>query len=322
MIRRLDSTKPNGFSENTEKNLYSAPDRRQETEDRMICDTIIFDVDGVLWAAQDAYNQCTLFVARKLAQENGWPDAGLALEHVMAFKRGGGFNSDWDMIWTLVVLLQARAAGRIPPERSWFDLVAENAGRGKSWAETYAGPDAPDLDELQRYYDAHYWGADKYPEIYDAPPVVEYRPGFAHAERSYVQPDFFSRLRAAGVRQVGIITGRNRNEMRTTCAGLDFEGLLVEDAVFTHEDGQKPDPSLLERAIATLGTDNVVMVGDSLDDLRLVLNYRRLPRQRQLAQVHAVAIDHDRSPQRWFNLGADGVLEDVNQLPDWLRGRG
>jgi len=300
------------------KNLHSASDRRQETGKRMICDTIIFDVDGVLWAAQDAYNQCTLFVARKLAQENGWPDAGLALEHVLAFKRGGGFNSDWDMIWALVVLLQARAAGRIPPERSWFDLAKENAGRGKSWAETYAGPDAPDMDELQKYYDAHYWGADLYPDIYDAPPVVEYRPGFAHAERPYVQPDFFSRLRAAGVRQVGIITGRNRNEMRTTCAGLDFAGLLVKDAVFTHEDGQKPDPSLLERAIATLETDNVVMVGDSLDDLRLVLNYRQLPADRQEAQTLSVIIDHYDNPQHWRDLGADMVLTDINQLPALL----
>ncbi len=282
-------------------------------------DTVIFDVDGVLWAAQDAYNQCTLFVARKLAQENNWPDAGLSLEHVRAFKRSGGFNSDWNMIWALVALLQARAAGRIPPERSWFDLVEENAGRGITWARGYAGPDAPDFDALQAYYDAHYWGADMYPAIYDKPPVVEYRPGFAHAEEAYPEPDFFERLREAGVRQVGVITGRNRNEMRTTCAGLDFGGLLVKDAIFTDEDGHKPDPTLLERAIARLGTDRAVMVGDSLDDLRLVLNYRQLPPQRQRARVLAVAIDHDHDPERWRCLGADGVLDDVNQLPDWLK---
>jgi len=282
-------------------------------------DTVIFDVDGVLWAAQDAYNRCGLFVARRLAQENGWPDAGLSLEHVQAFKRSGGFNSDWDMIWSLVVLLQARAAGRIPPERSWFDLAEENAGRGKAWAETYAGPDAPDYQQLQKYYDAHYWGADMYPAIYDAPPVIEYRPGFAHAERAYPQPEFFARLREAGIRKVGIITGRNRNEMRTPMADLDFDGLLDEKVIFTDEDGHKPDPVLLERAIARLQTDNAVMVGDSIDDLRLVLNYRQLPPERQQALVLAVAIDHDYDPERWRRLGADGVLTDVNQLPDWLK---
>ncbi len=283
-----------------------------------IINTVIFDVDGVLWAAQDAYNQCTLFVARKLAHEHGWPDAGLSLDDVRAFKRSGGFNSDWDMIWALVVLLQARAAGRIPPETSWFDLIAEKGERGIDWARGYAGPDAPDFDALQKYYDAHYWGADMYPHIYDEPPVIDYRPGFAHAEAPFTRPDFFARLRQAGVQKIGIITGRNRNEMRTTCAGLDFDGLLLKEAIFTDEDGHKPDPTLMERAIAALNADRAIMVGDSLDDLRLVLNYRQLPRHRQQAQALAVLIDHYRDPEHWRALGADAVLNNVNQLPDWL----
>ncbi|HEY81202.1 MAG TPA: HAD family hydrolase [Anaerolineae bacterium] len=281
-------------------------------------DAIIFDVDGVLWAAQDAYNACTLFVARTLAQEQDWPTAGLDLEHVRAFKRSGGFNSDWDMIWALAVLLQARAQGRIPPERSWFDLVEENAGRGVTWAQNYAGPDAPDFRQLQTLYDAYYWGADLYPRIYDREPVVVHRPGFAHAERAYARPDLFPRLRQAGVQRAGIITGRNRNEMRTPMAALHFDGLLVPDAIFTDEDGHKPDPDLLVRAIDRLNARRAVMVGDSPDDLRLVLNYRQLPARGRRAQVLTVIIDHDDDPQYWRDLGADAVLTDVNDLPDWL----
>ncbi len=283
-------------------------------------DTIIFDVDGVLWAAQEAYNRCTLFVARKLARENQWPDAGLSLAHIKAFKRDGGFNSDWDMSWSLVVLLQARAAGRIPPQQDWYALVAENAGRGKAWAQQYAGPEAPDFAAMQRYYDAHYWGAELYPRIYDSQPVVAHMPGFAHDERAFVAPDFFVRLRQAGVRQIGIITGRNRNEMRTTRAGLDFAGLLVEEAVFTDELGHKPDPALLEQAVATLQTSRALMVGDSLDDLRLVLNYRQRLPARQKAEISIAMIDHEANPGRWYALGADVVLSATDTLPDWLRG--
>ena len=282
-------------------------------------DTILFDVDGVLWAAQEAYNQCTLFVARKLAQEKGWPLADLSLAHIKAFKRGGGFNSDWDMSWSLGVLLQARAAGRIPPQQDWYALVQENAGRGQAWAQQYAGPDAPDFDAMQRYYDAHYWGASRYPAIYDTEPVIDFEPGFAHAEHAAVSPDFFANLRQAGVRQVGIITGRNRNEMRTTRAGLDFDGLLVEDAVFTDELGHKPDPSLLERALHVLKPARALMVGDSLDDLRLVLNYRQLPAARQQAEVSIAMIDHDNNPQHWYDLGADVVFAATDELLPWLK---
>ncbi len=280
-------------------------------------DAVLFDVDGVLWAAQDAYNACTLYVARKLARENDWPDAGLSLEDIRAFKRSGGFNSDWDMVWALVVMLQARAEGRIPPEKTWLDLAAENAGQGIPWAQRYAGPDAPDFDALQRYYDAHYWGADMYPAIYDTGPVVVHRPGFARAEHAYAAPDFFYRLKALGVKNVGIITGRNRNEMRTPLAALDFAGLLRSHVILTHEMGQKPDPQLMVRAVEGLQASQVIMVGDSVDDLRLVIRYRELPRA--TAQVQFVAIDHEQNPQRWWDLGADAVLQDVNQLVAWLK---
>ena len=281
-------------------------------------DTVIFDVDGVLWAAQDAYNDCTLFVARRLAKENNWPDAGLSLAHIHAFKRFGGFNSDWDMIWALVVLLQARFKGRIPPERSWDDLIAENGDQGITWAQGYAGPDAPDFNELQRYYDAHYWGADRYPAIYDSQPVISFRPGFAHAERPFPKDDFFSRLRSAGIQQIGIITGRNRNEMRTTLAGLNFEGLLIPEAVLTDEDGHKPDPDLLQRALTPLHPSAAVMVGDTIADLQLVLNYRRLAASGQKTPVQAVIIAQAEMAEEWLNRGADAVLPDVNHLPDWL----
>ena len=281
-------------------------------------DTVIFDVDGVLWAAQDAYNQCTLFVARTLAREHGWPEAGLSLEHILAFKQSGGFNSDWDMVWALAVLLQARAEGQISPETSWAELAAENAGRGIEWVRSYATPETIDYRELQRLYDAYYWGADRYPQIYDQEPVVRYHPGFAHVERPYARPDLAKRLREAGVSRIGIITGRNRNEMRPPLATLNFDGLLRQDAIFTDEDGHKPDPDLLVRALARLDASAAVMVGDSIDDLRLVLNYRRLDAPQVQAQVWFVAIDHHDNPERWLRQGADAVLSDVNELPDWL----
>jgi len=279
---------------------------------------VIFDVDGVLWAAQEAYNRCTLFVAKEIAQEQGWSDAGLTLEDVYAFKRSGGFNSDWDMAWALVVLLQARSQGRIPPEKSWSALAEENAGRGLAWVRMYAGPDAPDFNQLKLIYDAYYWGLERYPAIYDREPVRRFSPGFAYAERPYARADLFQRLRNVGVPRVGIITGRNRNEMRTPMAALDFAGLLVPEAVFTDEDGHKPDPILLTRAIERLNASQAVMVGDSIDDLRLVQNYRQLPASQGAARVMFVAIDHDDNPRRWLKLGADAVLTDVNELPDWL----
>jgi D-glycero-D-manno-heptose 1,7-bisphosphate phosphatase len=88
-------------------------------------------------------------------------------------------------------------------------------------------------------------------------------------------------------------------------------------------DCRKPAPGLIYQARRKYDIDlaAAVMVGDSLDDLRLVLNYRQLPPERQQARILAVLIDHYQDPDHWLELGADAVLDNVNQLPDWLETR-
>jgi len=281
-------------------------------------DTVIFDVDGVLWDAQAAYNRCSIFVTERFCQEQGLPNPGITFDDVMAFKRAGGFNSDWDTTWTLVVLSQARAAGMIPNTVTWPDLAAESDGEGIAWAHRYAGFDAPDFQNLQQEFDAYYWGADRYPGIYDRPPVLSFRPGFAEAESPFAAPDLMSRLRQSGVRSVGIITGRNRNEMRTPLAALDFDGLLDSDAIFTDEDGHKPDPQLFIRAALALNARRAAMVGDSIDDLRTVLNYRQLSPSQQTAKALAVQIAPETEADFWIEQGANAVIPAVNDLPSLL----
>jgi len=283
-------------------------------------DTVIFDVDGVLWDAQAAYSRCCIFVTERFCHEQDLPNPGITFEDVMAFKRAGGFNSDWDATWTLVVLSQARARGRIPAGTTWSDLATESGGEGMVWARRYAGSDAPNFKDLQQEFDAYYWGADRYPSIYDRPPVLSYRPGFAEAERPFAAPDLAAQLRRKGVRSVGIITGRNRNEMRTPLAALDFDDLLDPDAIFTDEDGHKPDPHLFIRATLALNAQRTVMVGDSIDDLRTVLNYRQLSSIQQETVAFAVQIAPTSENQFWVDLGADAVIPNVNDLPSLLSG--
>lgn len=284
----------------------------------MSIDSVVFDIDGVLWAAQDAYNRCTLFVTGRYCRENGLPAPALTLDDIIAFKRAGGFNSDWDTTWMLIVLSQAKRAGLIPKGRAWKQLAAESGGEGMTWAQRYAGADAPDFQHLQRYFDAFYWGADRYPAIYDRPPLLEFRPGFAEAEAPLAAPDLMPRLREHGVERVSIITGRNRNELRTPLAGLDFAGMLDGEALFTDESGHKPSAELLRRAATRLQTRRGVMVGDSIDDLRTVLHYRQLPVDQRPATFYAVQIAPLAEAESWYADGADLVLSSVNDLADAL----
>ncbi|NOZ71062.1 MAG: HAD-IA family hydrolase [Chloroflexi bacterium] len=278
-------------------------------------DTIIFDVDGVLWDAATAYNRCTQYVVAQECLAMGLPDPQITLDDIAAFKRAGGFNSDWDMAWTLVVLAIARAKGRISPHKSWRDLAAESGGQGIAWVQHFADESSPDFTDLQHRYDAYYWGAERYPDIYDRPPQLHHLPGFAHVEKPLIEADFIPRLKAAGIQKVGILTGRNRN---APMAQLDFAGLLNPAAVITAEHGSKPAPQLLARVLQTLQSETAVMVGDMIDDLRTVLGYRQLPRSQQPAYAYAVQVAPTDEHEFWRTAGADAVISDINQLPDIL----
>ncbi len=281
-------------------------------------DTVIFDVDGVLWDAATSYNRCTLYTVTQECLRLGLPAPELSMADIFAFKRAGGFNNDWDLSWTLLVLCVARAAGKIPPEASWSELAAASKGEGMNWTRRFASDTVPSYEDVKQRYNAYYWGVELHPTIYDRPPIVPHSPGFALSEKPLYTPDLPDRLRAAGIERVGLITGRNRNEMRPILAALPFDGLMPPTAVYTGEDGDKPAPHLLAGLLQHLGARGAVMIGDSIDDLRTVLFYRQRPPAEQPAPVMAVHVAPAADAAYWYDAGADAVIPNVNQLPDLI----
>ncbi len=93
-------------------------------------DTIIFDVDGVLWDTADSFDTAVDvtvdYVLRHwFGRDNVRP---VTTDELRTFRLAGGLNSDWDMSYTLIA---TRLAGRA-------DFVAdatESGGRGRTWAE-------------------------------------------------------------------------------------------------------------------------------------------------------------------------------------------
>mgnify|MGYP001546304720 CR=1 FL=1 len=90
--------------------------------------------------------------------------------------------------------------------------------------------------------------------------------------------------------------------------------------LYQDEDGHKPDPHLFIRATLALNAQRTVMVGDSIDDLRTVLNYRQLSSIQQETEAFAVQIAPTSESQFWVDQGADVVIPNVNDLPSLLSG--
>lgn len=292
-------------------------------------DTIIFDVDGVLWDTADSFDETVQqTVAHILASEFGVADPRpVTKEELRTFRRAGGLNNDWDMSYTLIA---TRLAGRDDIAAS----AAESAGRGRAWARSIL-PDevAIDFERLRRIFDEIYWGADSFPEMFgEAPRFVTDAPGCWHQERQLLPADLLDKLQAAGIRHFGIATGRNRQELATVMATLQESGLdrrIPPEGIVTGDVLAKPDGRVLQLALSGLADQaendgrpapqSALFCGDTRDDLQAVLNYRALAGEHAAAgRMGAVAVVPPEEFTFYQRVGSDATIRHVSQLPTLL----
>lgn len=284
-------------------------------------DTIIFDVDGVLWDTGDSFDTAieqtiAYFLTHEYNQPNFRP---VTTDELRAFRRAGGLNNDWDMTYTL---LATRLAGRHDIDRA----AAESGGRGRFWAETLL-PAGITLDyrKIVRVFDEIYWGAADFERCFGEPPAfVGDAVGCWQREQQLLPHSLFADLRSLGVRHFGIATGRNRFELSTVLesSGLDRE--IPKQAMITGDVLAKPDGRVLELVLNNLDqlalsrADTLpgaaLFCGDTKDDLDAVLNYRKLSGA-QARWIGAVSVVRPEESDFFRRSGTEAVIHHVAELP-------
>ena len=216
----------------------------------------MFDVDGVLVDTAASYNEAVVRTVRWLV-----PGAPVDQAMVRLWKRSGDWNNDWDLAYGLYCWVQApdrepsAAAGR----RTLAELVAAAGARA---TEGYAG--------VQGIFEEYYNGTASAVARYGVDPRVGNADPLAERERIVLEAAHIEALRAAGVRRFGVVTGRVRADWEQVASRLP---LPPETVVATDEDGRKPDPAGLAVVLERLGAVRYVLIGDTLNDLRLVQAY-------------------------------------------------
>lgn len=303
--------------------VYSAP-----------LDTILFDLDGTLIKTINSFHAADIAAAEYVAgQLNGldWgQSAGKTLlthEDVLVFKQAGGYNNDWDMCYLLAALCTARLRewrGTPLAERSYAEwaalsYAANQQGRGGlTWLREVVPASAqPDYALIGDLYRELYWGAAELRKRYGY--TARYLPDFAgyvRTEEMFCQPDFFARLRQAGIHHMGIITGRVGPEVDIALEMLEaYSGERWWEVVIAADQMPKPDPRALQMALAGIAGEigTGLYVGDTGDDLAVVLNYRA---QRQPAdpQILAVSLVYPHEVELYQQRGADFVISHINEI--------
>jgi phosphoglycolate phosphatase-like HAD superfamily hydrolase len=297
-------------------------------------DTIFFDLDGTLIKTIDSFHAADIAAAEYVAGKLNGLDWGqrsgsvlLTHDDVLAFKRAGGYNNDWDMCYLLAALCTARLRewrGTPLAERSyaeWAALssVANQQGHGGlTWVREVVPASAlPVYAMVGDLYREFYWGAAELRKRYGyAARYLPDFPGYVHNEEPFFAPDFFVQLRRSGIRHMGIITGRVGPEVDSALEMLEAHcGERWWEVIIPADMMPKPDPRALQMAIAGVpgGIGTGLYVGDTGDDLDVVLNYHT-QRQPTDPEILAVSLVYPNEVAFYQQRGTDFIISHITAI--------
>lgn len=137
--------------------------------------------------------------------------------------------------------------------------------------------------------------------------------GYIRDERWLVNSGTLERL--AADHRLGIFTGRGmrstQHTLRRFCPQIGFDPIITHEQV----ENRKPAPDGLLRIAAAVPGAEIVFMGDNVDDCRAALG----------AKVRFIGIaspgtpQHEETRRLFERLGAEAVLDSVNDLEDVLQ---
>lgn len=307
-------------------------------------DLVIFDVDGVLVDAAESYPQAICDAVKwhfsaLLATKDVSEDLSSAIlraitpHHVLLFKAAGGFNDEWDITYAMslwVTWRLYRAWENRPPSSSsleeFVDAVARLGGglqaaedlirqwAGESWTKIASSCSQAAVTRIAQEF---YGGSDGCRSLFGFSPDHVKGPGSHRLERDLVGPRELSPWQG----RLGLYTGRNRQETQFALDRSGLSPLFPVSMRVTASDGlKKPDPEGLAVLCARVHSRVALFIGDTLDDLRTVSNFRA--RSRHCAQVFFAGVTGgsmgSKSYATFARYGADVIVRSARDLLSML----
>ena len=282
---------------------------------------VVLDIDGVLVDVADSYRRAIVDTVQRVYGQT------LDRAAIQPFKDAGGFNNDWLVTDAIALYVLAREQGFTDDVATFTGRIAEQGGGragAKAVVETAlssAGYEAVinafDPDRLRTVFQALYLGGDLFAELEGEEPPFD-ADGYIHNEPVLAESETLATLTDRYA--VGIVTGRPAAE---ATIALDRIGLTVDDDHrFTMDNWEqgKPHPYALVTLAERFDADQVVFVGDTLDDVRTAVNAAEEDESRKYQGVGVLTggLTGDDGRTAFAEAGATAVLDSVNELPAFL----
>lgn len=319
-------------------------DKRLTREFLTSIDTVVFDIDGVLLyvigSFREVVSHTVQFYFTNILGFEGSKTLIQPVENEL-FKLAGKFNNDWDLTYAVVLFylwkskrLKTRNIDVMRTEgMSLEDFTGEikRMGGGLEQAKSFlfAGLEEEEKEETLREYDQEkiwhifqefYCGKDLAPVMYGIEArYTDVSEGLIQKETRIINPQLLDKL-AGCSKNIGCLTGRVRKEAEVV---LELKGILKyfrPEYMITEDLGiVKPDPAGLVCLSQAFGTRRGIFIGDTLDDLGTVKNFRELELEPEFIFCAVSTGAHQEQTWDIFEqAGADIIARDVNAVLELL----
>ncbi|MDF2439076.1 MAG: hypothetical protein JWN98_60 [Abditibacteriota bacterium] len=304
-------------------------------------DAIILDIDGVILDVSQSFRvaiaeTAQLYATRWMHLEDTGPL--LPEDQIDLFKMAGGFNSDWDLTNAAVGLIIAKHA------QSGATDTQSIANQAPDWVEYTrdikrrgGGPLAAEavilqmLDSHQRrdfamalnpklvtqLFQEMYGGEEACKMLYGFEPEYLHVDGFYQREKVLLDKS----LLPSDV-MIGVLTGRTRKETELAMRFADLTDRIPPANWVTEDDGiRKPDGETLILMQERMKFRHAVFIGDTMDDLQTVINYRETKGAGRAKVLSAIALTGPSGTlnrRTFLEAGAEIATPDANTLLSYL----
>ncbi|WP_267642002.1 TIGR01548 family HAD-type hydrolase [Haloarchaeobius amylolyticus] len=287
----------------------------------MEADTVVLDIDGVLVDVADSYRRAIVESVERVY------DQTIRKEDIQSFKDAGGFNNDWELTYAAALYVLALREGLSLSLEEFTGEIREHGG-GLDSAELVVGSEVGanaferikeewDTERLRDVFQQLYLGSDLYRTLEGGEPDIDCE-GFIHDEPVIIEPETIEALQANF--DVGVVTGRPAAEadIALSRVGLD----VPDEHRFTMDDWEegKPHPRALMTLAERFDSEDVVFVGDTIDDVTTARRANEEDEDRNYTGVGVLTggLTGVEGKQKFVAYGAKAILDDVNLLPGLL----
>lgn len=303
-------------------------------------DSLVLDIDGVILDVTASFRVAiSKTVQHYLTKVLDFQDDEVAVssEETQLFKLAGGFNNDWELTYGAVLfyltqsavlgsksLETIRSEGESLPQ---FTREVSRKGGGLTGLRKVVLSKLDlsavqpvlalwDQDLIKQIFQEYYGGTDYCPRLYGFSPQLIKGKGLVSKEKVLIDKEKV----ALFAPRVAVLTGRTEEEARLALKQAGLDRLISEELVlFNRGELTKPNPQLLEVLANRLDTSYGVYVGDSLDDLSTVKNFRRGARE---VEFLSAIVARNKSELKFYaeesadllGLKANSVLEGLLEL--------